>query len=159
MNPRGITTLKKHLSSHIFFRKVIVLNKPFFPLVSTGIVGKIACDHMRAPTYYIASVKGPCSWKAYPCDSYQLFQQGKCEQCTRECSAMGYNANPRMTGKFYLKTNSQEPFCGKYSLSTPFLFWIFVSILMNDLFCRSSRRISTESLFAFVLKRDLIINN
>ncbi|XP_015759009.1 PREDICTED: inactive pancreatic lipase-related protein 1-like [Acropora digitifera] len=76
-----------------------------------GIVGKIACDHMRAPTYYIASVKGPCTWRAYPCNSYQLFQQGKCKQCTRRCSAMGYNANPRMTGKFYLKTNSQEPFC------------------------------------------------
>ena len=45
------------------------------------------------------------------------------------------------------------------SLSTLFLFWIFVSIFMNDLFCRSLRKISSESLFALVLKGDLVINN
>lgn len=109
-----------HTDSNLAGTYVVAGDADFYPnggkdqpgcRAEKGIVGKIACDHMRAPTYYIASVKGPCSWKAYPCDSYQLFQQGKCKQCTRECSAMGYNANPRMTGKFYLKTNSQEPFC------------------------------------------------
>ncbi|XP_078354760.1 inactive pancreatic lipase-related protein 1-like isoform X1 [Oculina patagonica] len=73
----------------------------------------VACDHMRAPEYYIASVQNRCSWKAFPCDNYNDFEAGKCLQCNGECPTMGYGADqPKKFGAFYLKTTRKAPFCG-----------------------------------------------
>ena len=82
----------------------------FLELFST-----IICDHMRAPEYYIASVKGKCSWKAFPCQSYNDFEDGKCRKCNGECPSMGYGADKtKKSGEYYLSTNSKSPFCSKY---------------------------------------------
>lgn len=70
---------------------------------------QILCDHLRAPDYYIATVKGLYDWTAYPCKSYKVFKDGKCLQCEPDgCSRMGYYADPSKTGKFYLKTNKEK---------------------------------------------------
>ncbi|XP_068676124.1 inactive pancreatic lipase-related protein 1-like [Montipora foliosa] len=89
--------------------------QPGCPFVNIQDLGDtLACDHMRAPDYYIATVKGPCHWIAYPCDSYKNFQNGKCLQCQPDgCSRMGYYADPSKSGKFYLNTNKKKPFCDK----------------------------------------------
>ena len=74
----------------------------------------IACDHLRAPAYYTASVENECSWKAYPCSNYGIFLLELCQKCNGECPTLGYDADEtKMTGKHYLNTNSHEPFCGK----------------------------------------------
>lgn len=78
----------------------------------------LACDHMRATEYYIASVvsasdKPDCSWRAYPCASYSDFEKGRCLTCKEECPIVGYLADQtERRGKFYLKTTSKSPFCG-----------------------------------------------
>ena len=78
----------------------------------------MACDHRRAPEYYTASVKRQCSWTAYPCSSYNDFESGKCLNCNGECPAMGYDADrTEKTGTYFLKTNSNTPFCGKSGVS------------------------------------------
>ena len=69
---------------------------------------------MRAPEYYTASVQGPCSWTAYPCVNYATFEQRKCQVCDGACPSMGFDADrTKKEGKFFLKTNSKAPFCGK----------------------------------------------
>jgi len=71
------------------------------------------CDHSMAPLFYIASVKNECSWKAYPCSYYILFKLGLCKECDGECPSMGYAADrTKKTGKHYLGTNAETPFCG-----------------------------------------------
>ncbi|XP_078352813.1 pancreatic lipase-related protein 2-like [Oculina patagonica] len=71
------------------------------------------CDHLRATEYYIASVQNRCSWKAFPCRDYAKFETGKCLQCEGKCPTMGYGADKtKRPGVFYLKTNSEAPFCG-----------------------------------------------
>ncbi|KAJ7383384.1 hypothetical protein OS493_028466 [Desmophyllum pertusum] len=71
------------------------------------------CDHMRAPRYYIASVKNSCSWRAYPCQTgYQQFTGGYCLSCNGACPSMGFDADrTNRTGTFYLQTNNNAPFC------------------------------------------------
>ena len=77
-------------------------------------MGSIACDHMRAPEYYIASVK-PCAWKTLPCNSYQDCRDGNTLICPAGgCPSMGFGADSaKGTGRFYLKTTAMKPFCCK----------------------------------------------
>ncbi|XP_022779802.1 inactive pancreatic lipase-related protein 1-like isoform X1 [Stylophora pistillata] len=78
----------------------------------------LACDHMRATEYYIATIEPKkdepdCSWKAYPCGRYSDFEKRRCMTCNGECPTMGYLADKtKRTGEFYLDTNHQAPFCG-----------------------------------------------
>ncbi|XP_016114306.1 T-complex protein 1 subunit zeta-like [Sinocyclocheilus grahami] len=39
------------------------------------------CDHQRSVFLYMSSISGSCPITAYPCDSYTLFQDGKCMDC------------------------------------------------------------------------------
>ena len=83
----------------------------FFSILS------VVCSHIRATQYFIASVKGSCSWTAYPCDDYQSFKQKKCpaSACNGTCPSMGFEADsPKGKGKFYLTTDEKDPFCGKF---------------------------------------------
>ena len=87
-----------------------VLFKIFFSILS------VVCSHVRATQYFIASVKGSCSWTAIPCDDYQSFKQKKCSAsaCNGTCPSMGFEADsPKGYGKFYLSTDENDPFCGK----------------------------------------------
>ena len=83
----------------------------FFSILS------VVCSHIRATQYFIASVKGSCSWTAIPCDDYQSFKQKKCSAsaCNGTCPSMGFEADsPKGEGKFYLSTDEKDPFCGKF---------------------------------------------
>ena len=83
----------------------------FFSILS------VVCSHIRATQYFIASVKGSCSWTGYPCDDYQSFKQKKCpaSACNGTCPSMGFEADsPKGEGKFYLSTDEKDPFCGKF---------------------------------------------
>ena len=81
--------------------------------LSLAIFQTVICDHMRAPEYYIASVQNNCSWKAFPCHSLSDCEAGKNTTCDGKCPSMGYDADKTdLTGNYYLKTNSNPPFCG-----------------------------------------------
>lgn len=118
----------------------------------------VACSHSRAPQYFISSVRRSCSWTAYPCANYLKFEQRRCLTCNGACPSMGFDADrTKKRGKFYLKTTSKAPFCGKFSLKkTALLFfgqftWPKGQIfhIFAFLFCDSLRHRSqvTERIF------------
>ena len=76
------------------------------------IVGSASCSHMRATEYYIASV-GQCSWQTRPCESYGDCTDGKIMGCPASgCPSMGFDADSaKHSGRFYLQTKSNAPFC------------------------------------------------
>ena len=124
----------------------------FFSLLS------VACSHTRAPRYFISSVQGSCSWTAYPCANYLKFEQRRCLTCNGACPSMGFDADrTKKRGKFYLKTTSKAPFCGKFSLKTTALLFFGqftwpkgqIFHIFAFLFCDSLRRRSqvTERIF------------
>ncbi|KAL3869077.1 hypothetical protein ACJMK2_041803 [Sinanodonta woodiana] len=79
-----------------------------------GISDAVACSHGRSHEYFTESINSPCPFTAYPCDTYDKFQQGGCTDCgSRGCSQMGYYSDwYRARGKMYLKTRNSKPFCG-----------------------------------------------
>lgn len=82
-------------------------------LANLEIFQTVICDHMRAPEFYIESVKNQCSWRAHPCKSLEDCERGRYTRCNSGCSSMGYGADkPKRTGRFYLKTTANAPFCG-----------------------------------------------
>ena len=99
----------------------------FFSLLS------VACSHTRAPRYFISSVQGSCSWTAYPCANYLKFEQRRCLTCNGACPRMGFDADQtKKRGKFYLKTTSKAPFCGKFSLKKLPFFSLVNSLDQKD---------------------------
>ncbi|XP_052774385.1 inactive pancreatic lipase-related protein 1-like [Mya arenaria] len=74
----------------------------------------VSCAHDRAIWYFIESVlNANCQFTAHPCDSWATFKAGNCASCGGlPCPVMGINSsNTNVTGKFYLNTNKQSPFC------------------------------------------------
>nr|XP_054766047.1 pancreatic triacylglycerol lipase-like isoform X2 [Lytechinus pictus] len=72
------------------------------------------CSHSRAWKLFTESILSTCSFTAYPCESWAQFVAGNCGDCgTRGCPIMGYRAdeNTAVTGKFYLYTNGDSPYC------------------------------------------------
>ncbi|KAK7503999.1 hypothetical protein BaRGS_00004731 [Batillaria attramentaria] len=69
---------------------------------------------------YIESVTSSCPFTAYPCDSAEDFNAGRCLRCgNRPCPSMGYEADMyKRSGTYYLNTTSglssgsNTPFCG-----------------------------------------------
>lgn len=79
----------------------------------------VACNHMKSVAYFTASINSACAFKAFPCDNWTDFQDGKCLSCDGKCSEMGYNAKKHRGSKpvlAYLKTVKQAPFCGRTSI-------------------------------------------
>ncbi|XP_071444353.1 pancreatic lipase-related protein 2-like [Hetaerina americana] len=95
-----------------------------------------SCSHSRSELLFLESITSSpyfnekdegdddkCPFTAFLCDSYEDFLNGKCTSCGENgmgCALMGLDADkypgkdetlskPR---KFFLKTNSEEPFCG-----------------------------------------------
>ncbi|XP_012945550.1 pancreatic lipase-related protein 2 [Aplysia californica] len=89
-----------------------------------ALAGKVSCSHGRICSLFIESVSSPCSFTAYPCDSYAKFKAGQCLDCSGGgCNVMGYHSNATAgRGKLYLNTFGKKPFCGyHYSVAlTPF---------------------------------------
>jgi len=73
-----------------------------------------ACDHMKSVAYFTSSINSPCAMKAFPCDNWKDFQEGKCFSCDGACPLMGYNADQHRANKrvlAFLKTVEDKPFC------------------------------------------------
>jgi len=99
-------------SGHIDFFPNGGYTQPGCDLNLFDLTETVVCNHRRSTEYYIASVQNLCSWKAYPC-SEVFFLLGICGSCKGECPSLGYAADrTKKTGRHYLKTNNQPPFCG-----------------------------------------------
>ncbi|XP_047462511.1 lipase member H [Mugil cephalus] len=80
------------------------------------------CDHQRSVLLFIDSLNRTCSSRAFPCDSYKDFLDGKCLKCDQfgslGCPVFGYNVTQwkdilQKLGqtKTYFSTTAQSPFC------------------------------------------------
>ncbi|KAL4715591.1 hypothetical protein ACJJTC_009217 [Scirpophaga incertulas] len=63
------------------------------------------CSHGRSITFFIESIDPTARFKAYPCDSWENYENGKCRS---NATLMGYPANSNQLGDFYLRTNNQS---------------------------------------------------
>lgn len=62
---------------------------------------------MRAFQYFVESIRRPT---AFECDRCEM-TNNESKECAREVPAfMGFYADRRLRGKFYLSTNSEAPF-------------------------------------------------
>ncbi|KAK7491933.1 hypothetical protein BaRGS_00016779, partial [Batillaria attramentaria] len=79
-----------------------------------GGFGGVSCSHGRSHQYFLESLTSECSFTAYPCHNYSMFQAGQCLDCEPSgCSEMGLYADQhKARGMMFLKTLSQTPFCG-----------------------------------------------
>ncbi|XP_041358215.1 inactive pancreatic lipase-related protein 1-like isoform X2 [Gigantopelta aegis] len=76
----------------------------------------VVCSHIRSHDYFTESLtQSDCQFVAYPCTSYEDFTSGKCTSCgSSPCPIMGYFSEKyKRTGKFYLNTHKEAPFCKK----------------------------------------------
>ncbi|XP_065204938.1 probable phospholipase A1 magnifin isoform X2 [Planococcus citri] len=80
----------------------------------------VSCSHDRAWQYYAESILNEKGFPAVRCANYETFLAGVCNQHSdprtnrSEIQYMGFAANPRLKGKFFLATNSREPFATNY---------------------------------------------
>lgn len=100
----------------------------------------VACNHMKAVAYFTSSINSPCAMKAFPCDNWEDFQEGKCLSCDGACPQMGYNADQRRANErvlAFLKTVEDKPFCASdnyyritlHSRDTSGFFSLFSTVL------------------------------
>ncbi|XP_077311558.1 pancreatic lipase-related protein 2-like [Lithobates pipiens] len=61
---------------------------------AVSLVKSMACNHLRAPLFYIESIRNPGGFLSYPCENYMAFQDGSCFPCPSSgCPAMGHYAD------------------------------------------------------------------
>ncbi|XP_043077336.1 lipase member H [Puntigrus tetrazona] len=91
------------------------------------------CDHQRSVFLYMSSVSGSCPITAYPCESYALFLDGKCMNCSSfapdGCPVFGYDSvrwRERLVRlgqtRTYFQTNKASPFC-KFGYKVDIVTW------------------------------------
>jgi len=80
-----------------------------------GCAGKspASCSHGRVVDLFKNTILPKCRFKAYKCSSYLWFLLGKCRSRSR-MAYMGYDVSKRARGKYYLLTESKEPYCYYY---------------------------------------------
>ncbi|XP_031558817.1 uncharacterized protein LOC116295201 [Actinia tenebrosa] len=100
-----------------------------------------ACDHMKVISYFTSSINHRCSRKAFPCESWEAFKQGRCFECEGACPEMGYNADQyHVNGshKFYLSIYDKKGYCAPRHYVSVVLsglrieklgFWFFDSLV------------------------------
>ncbi|XP_078574626.1 pancreatic triacylglycerol lipase-like isoform X2 [Branchiostoma floridae x Branchiostoma japonicum] len=78
----------------------------------------VACNHLKAISYFHDSINSICPMMAYPCRDYDRFEDGHCLDCSQGgCAQMGYHADkykpaPGVTNlKYYLDTAARSPTC------------------------------------------------
>ncbi len=81
------------------------------------------CSHLLAVNIFTDSILNKdCQYVAYPCNSQEDFDSGKCLQCgSSGCNRMGYWASAkRDVGSLYLKTQdaNEYPYCQHHYLVT-----------------------------------------
>ena len=100
---------------------VQTLISTFFRLTSDILDGVniVKCHHHRARHFYTDSIMSSTPFQSYPCSNWDQFTRGNCMSCGtgNECPEMGYNAirnKGKNNGDFYLYTNDDSPYAGKY---------------------------------------------
>ncbi|CAK9817304.1 Hepatic triacylglycerol lipase [Anthophora quadrimaculata] len=81
-----------------------VIRSSFSKLINQYIV----CGHNRAWMFYVESVKNPFGFPASRCPKWHPNIQVNCRWTPDVL--MGFAVNPRIRGKFYLRTNAEAPF-------------------------------------------------
>ncbi|XP_013100122.2 pancreatic lipase-related protein 2 isoform X2 [Stomoxys calcitrans] len=79
-------------------------------------LGILSCSHQRAWEYFIESVHYPMAFPANRCEPSKLF--GTCRDGGNGKAFMGYGADKRLRGKFFLDTNGEPPY-GRNTLGGP----------------------------------------
>lgn len=71
------------------------------------------CSHRRSWAYYAESVRSvkQKTFNCVKCKSWNDFKNNSCEKVSDNFDAfMGIDADPRMSGDYFLQTNADEPF-------------------------------------------------
>ena len=98
---------------------------------ATSKVFSTVCSHTRANNYFLESIdNSKCRFLAAWCNSYRDFEKGDCLPEKTTVAEMGFPAK-RIKGvpvksKFYLRTNSEEPFCIQNSIRLTNDEWIIL---------------------------------
>ena len=72
---------------------------------------QVGCSHQRAWQYFVESVRRPEAFLTNKCESIA----NESKECLDSIPAfMGYTADKRLRGKFYLTTNNAPPFGRNY---------------------------------------------
>ena len=68
------------------------------------------CNHFAAYFYFINSINTKtCQLTAYPCTDFNVYQNGNCTKCTKECNSMGYLASKdKELGNLYLSVKNAD---------------------------------------------------
>lgn len=94
----------------------------------------VACGHHRAWMFYAESVTNPFGFPASRCAKWRPDIKADCEWTPQ--ALMGFAVDPRVRGKFYLRTNAQPPFARNATGYWRFGFgW---TKLLSDIFRESS---------------------
>jgi hypothetical protein len=76
-------------------------------------VFSVGCSHQRSWQYFVESIRRPRAFLANKCEP----SGNRTKECNQTIKAyMGFGADRRLRGKFYLTTNGAPPFGrnGKY---------------------------------------------
>ncbi|CAL4126417.1 unnamed protein product [Meganyctiphanes norvegica] len=68
------------------------------------------CSHCRASDFWVESINADPPFTAWPCDSWDDYQGGLCQDCGQGCLDMGPNDVKRLNGTYYLRTAPEPPF-------------------------------------------------
>lgn len=77
------------------------------PFNAETYMGPLFCNHVRSLMYFAEAIREYQSFPSLKCENYTSFLEDKC--WNNEIVYMG-DLELRSTGKFYLTTNSQEPY-------------------------------------------------
>ncbi|ESO92409.1 hypothetical protein LOTGIDRAFT_120766, partial [Lottia gigantea] len=92
-----------------------IIQNPF--LIFLELSSDVSCSHHRAISYFLETLQQnqTCQFQAYPCSTFKDYLKGSCTSCgDGPCPILGYRSiDSHRKGKYYLKTNSQSPFCMK----------------------------------------------
>lgn len=70
----------------------------------------VGCSHLRVTYLFAESINSDCKFYAVKCSNYNGYKNLQCDPYVG--AEMGFNSiNSTETGRFYLDTNSQNPFC------------------------------------------------
>ncbi|KAL1462628.1 hypothetical protein WDU94_014450 [Cyamophila willieti] len=74
-----------------------------------------ACSHLRSYEYFAESLATKIGFYARGCDSWDEYQEGRCNGTTEDMILMGEHVNISARGKYYLLTATSEPYAmGRY---------------------------------------------
>ncbi|XP_076024800.1 lipase member H [Genypterus blacodes] len=107
---------------HIDFYANGGTDQPGCPKTILGGDKYFKCDHQRSVMLYDDSLEMKCTSRAYPCPSYQKYQDGLCMDCdlfgAAGCPVFGYDVIKWKDvllslgqTKVYFSTNKESPFC------------------------------------------------